>query len=205
MPTILTDRFRDAVEYAAIAHGGQVRKGTDITYVSHLLAVASLVLEAGGDEDTAIAGLLHDTAEDAGGRERLADLRNRFGDRVADTVAACSDTFEDPKPPWVERKQRYLDHIGEKSPAALLVTWADKLHNARSIVADHRQHGDDLWDRFSGGPVGSAWYYANVLHQLEKAGLETRLLDELRPVVEDLCRRAGTELADLRGLPAPPV
>lgn len=176
---MLSRRFTDAVDYAAAVHGAQTRKGSDVPYVTHLLAAAAHVLEAGGDEDAAVAALLHDIAEDQGGRARLDDVRRRFGDDVAAVVAACSDTLEHPKPDWHERKKSYLERIPEMPPAALLVTWADKLHNARSIVADHRVLGDALWERFAASGPDMAWYLRSVTDRLADAGLEPRLLDIL--------------------------
>ena len=130
----LTDRFKKALEYATVVHGGQPRKGTSVPYVSHLLAVCALVLEDGGDEDEAIAALLHDAVEDCGGQPRLEDIRWQFGDRVGDIVRACSDTDKTPKPLWKERKTQYIAHARQASPEARRVSCADKLHNARSIL-----------------------------------------------------------------------
>jgi (p)ppGpp synthase/HD superfamily hydrolase len=129
--TALGPRFDEALAYAADAHAGQVRKGTSIPFVAHLLAVTALVLEDDGDEDHAIAALLHDAPEDAGGRDRLDDIRRRFGDRVADIVEACSDTFEVPKPAWRPRKERYLTHLETAPDDVLRVSLADKVHNLR--------------------------------------------------------------------------
>ncbi|HXK34176.1 MAG TPA: HD domain-containing protein [Dehalococcoidia bacterium] len=162
--TLLTKRFDDAFAYAAELHREQKRKGTDIPYVSHLLSVAALVLEHGGDEDEAIAALLHDAAEDQGGQEALNQIRQRFGPAVADIVAACSDTFETPKPPWTERKEAYIAHVRAASPSTRLVSAADKLHNARTILADLRTHGPDVWRRFTvGDPEQILWYYESLL------------------------------------------
>src|SRR3954453_14188516 len=142
-------RLAQALATAQRLHGAQKRKGTDIPYVAHLIAVAGLVLEGGGDEDAAVAALLHDAVEDAGGPPTLAAIRAQFGEHVADVVAACSDTDEEPKPPWRARKQAYLDHLrsDDLPDGALLVSLADKLHNARAIGADLRAHGAALWRR----------------------------------------------------------
>ncbi len=156
---MLTDRFDDALSYASRIHRDQRRKGTDIPYVSHLLAVASLTLEHGGDEDQAIAALLHDAAEDQGGAERLADIEARFGQGVAAIVADCTDSWVEPRPPWRERKTAYVAALAGKPARSLLVSLADKTHNARAITADLRRHGDDLWPRFTGGAEGTLWYY----------------------------------------------
>ena len=128
-------------------------------YVSHLLIVAGLVLEFGGDEDDAIAGLLHDAVEDAGGRARLEDIEKQFGARVARIVEACSDTDAVPKPPWRQRKHAYIAHLNDASPSARLVSAADKLANVRSIIKDYREIGEALWSRFKGGRDGTLWYY----------------------------------------------
>ena len=151
-----------ALATAERLHGRQRRKGTEIPYISHLIAVAGLVLEAGGSDQPAVAALLHDAVEDAGGPETLAAIRAEFGEHVAAIVAACSDTDEDPKPPWRQRKADYLDHLrhDDLPDGALLVSLADKLHNARAIVADLRVHGDALWARFNErDPSAQLWYY----------------------------------------------
>ena len=157
--TPLGHRFEEALAYAFHVHGGQTRKGSETPYVGHLLGVCALVIEDGGDEDEAIAALLHDAAEDAGGRERLEDIRARFGDRVADVVAQCSDTFETPKPPWRERKEAYLAHLGAASAEALRVGLADKVYNAGAVLRDYRELGEQLWSRFNAGRDDSLWYY----------------------------------------------
>jgi len=185
MPSRLTPRFEDALLYATRLHATQTRKGNDVPYVAHLLAVASLVLEAGGDEDAAIAALLHDAAEDQGGLETLAEIRSRFGDAVADIVAACSDTFEEPKPPWHARKRAYIAHLRNAPPEVLLVSCADKLHNARAIVTDHRMLGDALWQRFHAGRDDILWYYREVSAIFSAQGPEP-LATELALVVEAL-------------------
>ncbi len=155
----LTDRFGEALRYAAEVHRRQRRKGTSIPYVSHLLAVCSLVLEDGGGEDEAIAALLHDAVEDQGGRDRLEEIHRRFGDHVARIVEGCTDAETIPKPPWRERKERYIAHLRSASRAVLRVSAADKLHNARAILADYRGLGEPLWERFNGRRDGTLWYY----------------------------------------------
>lgn len=158
--TTLTDRFDNALAYASGIHRGQFRKGTTIPYVSHLLGVASLALEAGADEDQAIAALLHDAVEDQGGASRLADIRARFGDRVAAIVDDCTDADIEPKPAWRPRKEAYVASLSNKAADSLLVSLADKTHNARAILADHRIHGEAVWERFTGRKDGSLWYYS---------------------------------------------
>jgi (p)ppGpp synthase/HD superfamily hydrolase len=143
----LTQRFKDALDYALELHNDQQRKGSDTPYAAHLLAVASLVLEDGGDEEQAIAALLHDAPEDQGGLETLEAIRQRFGDRVADIVHGCTDTYESPKPPWRQRKENYLEHLQIAPEEVRRVSLADKLHNARSILTDLLRSGEVVWER----------------------------------------------------------
>ena len=159
----LTQQFKEALDYALELHRDQQRKGSDTPYIAHLLAVASLVLEDGGDEEQAIAALLHDAPEDQGGRQTLDTIRQRFGDRVADIVDGCTDTYESPKPPWRQRKQAYLDHLQTAPEEVCRVSLADKLHNARSILTDLLRSGDGVWERFNGGKEGTLWYYHSLL------------------------------------------
>jgi len=149
--TELGCRFEQAVLYATHVHGGHVRKGTTIPYLAHLLAVTTLVLEDDGKEDDAIAALLHDAAEDQGGTERLNDIRLRFGQRVAEIVAACSDTLETPKPPWRERKEAYLQHLESAPDEVLRISLADKLHNIRAITLDYERLGGPALGAFQPG------------------------------------------------------
>ncbi len=158
----LSSRFDDALVLSSQLHRGQTRKGTTIPYISHCMAVSSLVLEHGGDEDAAIAGLLHDAVEDQGGEATLRIIRERFGDAVADIVADCTDAWVTPKPPWPERKEAYLRNLPGKGPASLLVSLADKAHNAAAIAADYRLLGEALWSRFNGGRDGTIWYYESL-------------------------------------------
>lgn len=180
---MLSDRFREALGYCFDLHRRQVRKGTPVPYISHLMAVASLVLENGGDEDTAIAALLHDAVEDQGGRETLDIIRSRFGERVADIVRHCSDSDTTPKPPWKERKEKALRRLEKASPEEILVVLADKTHNARSIVVDLHRSGPGVWDRFQGGRDGTLWYYKAVLQALTARKLYPVLLQELASLV----------------------
>ena len=148
-PPSLGPRFTRALELAYELHAGQTRKGSGVPYFGHLLGVTSIVVETGASEDEAIAALLHDAAEDQGGRETLERIRAEFGDDVAEIVESCSDSFGEPKPPWRERKRAYLEHLAEASEPALHVSLADKLHNVRTIVVDYRDAGEALWDRFN--------------------------------------------------------
>jgi GTP pyrophosphokinase len=185
----VASRFEQAFSYASVVHAGQVRKGTSIPYISHLLGVASIALEHGADEDEAIAALLHDAVEDAGGRGRLQDIRARFGDRVATIVEGCTDADVMPKPEWRPRKERYVAHLIQADAGTLLVSASDKLHNAISIRRDLHSMGFGLWDRFRGGREGSIWYYRACLEAFREAPLGderlTILLDDLeRTTVE---------------------
>lgn len=183
--TKLTPRFATALAYAFGVHSGQVRKGTEIPYVSHLLGVAAIALEHGATEDEAIASLLHDAPEDAGGAPILEEIRNRFGPAVSDIVAGCSDTFETPKPPWRKRKEAYIAHLERASPSVLLVSAADKLHNVRSITSDYREIGEALWTRFNGGRDGTLWYYRSLADTFLRLG-PNRLASELEHAVWEL-------------------
>jgi GTP pyrophosphokinase len=182
---ILTARYEAGLVYAAQLHATQCRKGGDIPYLSHLLAVSSIVIEHGGNEDEAIAALLHDGPEDQGGLATLNEIRERFGDQVADIVEDCSDTFEKKKPDWADRKKAYIAHVVVAGPSTQLVSMADKLHNARSILMDYRTKGEDLWTRFNGGREGTLWYYRALVTAFSKAG-RSPLFDELDHTVSEL-------------------
>ena len=190
----LTARFPQALVYAAELHKKQVRKGGRVPYVAHLLSVAGIVLEYGGDEEEAIAALLHDAVEDQGGAPIRDEIRSRFGDRVAAIVDGCTDADTQPKPPWRQRKEAFVESIPTASPSVLLVAAADKLHNARSILADYREIGEPLWDRFTGRKQGTLWYYRALVDVFRKAG-PAPLVDELDRVV--------TEVEDLAAAGAP--
>ena len=188
----LTDRFERALLYAAHVHGGQVRKGTRVPYLAHLLAVAATVLEYGGDEDMAIAGLLHDAAEDQGGARRLDDIRNRFGERVAAIVRSCSDSLveaSEAKGEWRARKEHYLHHLEGCDRDTLLVSLADKAHNARSILRDLRKSeiGRAVWQRFKRGPEDQLWYYGALAAAYRRL-LPGQLAEELAEIVALLGR-----------------
>ena len=182
------DKFENALVYAFQLHKDQVRKGTSIPYITHLLAVASIVGENGGTEDGVVSALLHDASEDQGGEPTLREIRERFGNEVAEIVDGCTDTYENPKPPWRERKERYLAHLANASDSVRLVSSADKLHNARTVLSDYRLLGEELWARFSGGKEGTLWYYRAVVGTLRGDG----------PIVEEL-DRVVTELEALSG------
>ncbi len=184
---LVTPRFRQALDYASELHASQRRKGTTIPYVSHLLGVCALVLEYGGDEDEAIAALLHDAVEDQGGKPVLEEIRRRFGGRVAGIVAECTDTDEVPKPPWRKRKEEYLARLPVVSPEALRVSCADKLHNARSLLADYRRIGERLWERFTASGQETLWYYRSLVGVYRAHGAGP-LAEELERVVSELER-----------------
>lgn len=189
---VLGQAFGQALSFAHRLHAEQTRKGPDgIPYVAHVLGTSSLVLEAGGDEDQAIAALLHDAVEDQGGRETLEEIRDRFGDRVARIVEGCSDTLEVPKPPWRQRKEAYLASLPDKPRDTLLVSCADKVYNARSILRDHRLYGDVLWDRFNASAEENLWYYGGLLEGFRASELESWLVDELERVVAEIEERVS--------------
>jgi hypothetical protein len=199
-PMALTPRFAEALTYAFDAHWGQPRKGISVPYVSHLLAVAALVLEDGGDETDAIAALLHDAVEDSGGPARLADIQNRFGPGVAGIVEVCSDTDKTPKPPWRVRKEKHLAHLRTAPARALRVAAADKLHNLRAILRDYRADGDVLWQRFRAdrGRDDILWYHREMLALFETRGPKSlaaelrRTLDELEGAIAGAPRPPGS-------------
>ncbi|MGB4067994.1 MAG: HD domain-containing protein [Nitrospira sp.] len=182
----LSQRFEHALTFTARLHATQTRKGTEIPYIAHLLAVASLVLTHGGDEDEAIAGLLHDAVEDQGGRHTLEIIRARFGERIAAIVDGCMDTDITPKPPWRERKVRYLHHLKAASPSVKLVAAADKLDNVRSILADHRTLGPSIWTRFNAGKADQQWFYRGCVTALVDG--KQSIIRELDVAVEELER-----------------
>jgi len=189
----LSPRFAEALGYAAELHAVQLRKGSRVPYVAHLLAVASLVLEDGGGETEAIAALLHDAVEDQGGPPTLAEIRRRFGDEVAAIVEACSDTDEDPKPPWRARKERYIGHLRSAPETVRRVSNADKLHNARSLVADYRAVGEQLWERFNASRDETLWYYRSLIDVFRETGggAMTVELDRVVSELERLIRENG--------------
>ena len=164
----LGPRFLRAFQFAAEKHAAQTRKASTIPYIAHLMGVASLVLEGGGDEDLAIAALLHDVVEDCGGAPMLKDVRRRFGKRVADVVDGCTDSDTDPKPPWRERKENYLRHLQRADAGTRMVSAADKLNNVRSILADYREIGESVWARFHGGREGTLWYYRALRDEFQR-------------------------------------
>ncbi len=182
---ILSERFTDALTYATKLHANQVRKGSGVPYVAHLLGVASIALEYGANEEEAIAALLHDAVEDQGGAPTREEIRRRFGDTVTAIVDGCTDADTTPKPPWRQRKEAYIAHIPSASPSVLLVSAADKLHNARSILRDYKILGESVWQRFKGGKDGTLWYYRALVEAFRGAS-SMPIVDELEQVVSEL-------------------
>lgn len=190
----LSTRLSEAFAFAAQLHRGQLRNGTRIPYLSHLMATAALVLEHGGGEEETIAALLHDSVEDQGHLYRggavalRGEIERRFGRAVALIVDGCSDSDSYPKAPWRERKEAYIAHLAEAPPAVLLVSAADKLHNARAILGDYRSLGERLWERFSADRTRVLWYYRSLVEAFRRAGAPAGLLGELDLVVTELER-----------------
>ena len=164
---LLDDRFEAALVMAYRLHRSQVRKGSPVPYVAHLLSVAALVLEDGGDEDEAIAALLHDAVEDQGGSVTRELVRVTFGARVCEIIDGCTESMVQPKPPWKERKLLHLEKVATASVSVRRVTMADKLHNIRSLLADYERFGEGLWARFGGGKAGTIWYYQEMVKRLQ--------------------------------------
>ncbi|HTR23072.1 MAG TPA: HD domain-containing protein [Terriglobales bacterium] len=189
-PTRLGPRLQQAFRYAAKWHAGQARKSTTVPYLSHLMAVCSLVLEAGGDEELAIAALLHDVVEDCGGMPRLREIRKKFGTQVARIVEGCTDTFVEPKPEWIERKRGYLEEVKHADAQTRLVSASDKLHNVRTIIADYRKDGEAIWVRFNGRREGTLWYYRALSDEYVRT--PNRITRELEIAVAQLEREVGS-------------
>jgi (p)ppGpp synthase/HD superfamily hydrolase len=191
----LGPRFLRAFEFAAEKHKNQTRKASTIPYIAHLIGVASLVLEAGGDEDLAIAALLHDVVEDCGGAPMLQEVRRKFGARVAKVVDGCTDADTEPKPPWRERKEKYIQHLKKADVDTRLVSAADKLNNVRSILSDYRAIGESVWSRFNGGREGTLWYYRTLRDQFLRYK-RNRITRELELAVGELeALAAGKSIA----------
>lgn len=189
MNTKLTDKFESALVYATRLHADQKRKISGVPYISHLLSVAALVIEAGGTEEEAIAALLHDSIEDQGGKPTREDIRQRFGETVVAIIDGCTEWDTPPKPPWLERKTRYLDKLRHASPSVRLVSLADKLHNARSLLADWRQHGDFIWTEFNSGKDKTLWFYQSLVEVYQQTDTDW-MTQELQQVVSQLCQKS---------------
>lgn len=185
----ISERFEEAVGFALRLHREQARKGSRIPYVAHLLSVAALAMEHGADEDEAIAALLHDAVEDQGGLPTLEAIRETFGERVANLVAGCTDSYAQPKPPWRARKETYLAHLREADASIRLISACDKLHNARAILSDYLTLGPRVFERFKGGRDGTLWYYRSLADIFAQTGPHP-LSSELERVVRELERVA---------------
>jgi (p)ppGpp synthase/HD superfamily hydrolase len=190
---VLTNRFIEALGYAAKLHQFQRRKGKGQPYVGHLLGVAAIVIQHGGGEDQVIAALLHDAVEDQGGLPRLDEIREKFGAEVARIVDGCTDSYEarGEKRDWAERKRAYIARVAGELPDVRLVSAADKLANAREILADYRVEGDEVFKRFQGRKEGTLGYYRQLVDVFKKAG-SSALVDELERVVSELENLAHT-------------
>ena len=182
----LSEKFQKALIYTTRAHSNQMRKKTGIPFIAHILGVTAIAMEYGADETEAIGALLHDTVEDCGGAERLRDIRQKFGDDVARIVDGCTDSYETPKPPWLERKRAYIEHLKEADSSTRLVSASDKLHNTRAILAELRRTGPGVFDRFSGKTDGTLWYYRTLVIAFRQHGDHTDLTDELDRVVTQI-------------------
>jgi (p)ppGpp synthase/HD superfamily hydrolase len=190
-PVVLTARFLKAMNYANAQHAGQTRKATNVAYISHPFGVAGLIIEARGDEDQAIGGLLHDVAEDCGGEVRLREIKKNFGARVEAIVRGCSDSLgakEEEKAPWKVRKEEHIKRLYGADDDILLVTAADKTHNARAIVTDLDMIGSALWERFNASPLDILWYYESVYEVLKMRGVTSILLSPLSGSIDAMRR-----------------
>ena len=183
----LSIQYYRAFEYSNQWHRDQARKSTTLPYILHPMGVASLVLEAGGDEEQAIAALLHDVPEDCGGEARLNEILEMFGPRVEAIVRGCSDSLvaeKEVKAPWRERKLAHIDHVATAHMDTLIVTAADKTHNGRAIATDLQTIGDEVWNRFNASRDDIIWYYSTFYSELEKRGVTPALLNPLRTAIE---------------------
>jgi (p)ppGpp synthase/HD superfamily hydrolase len=190
----LSPKFEEALLYATRIHGGQLRKKTRIPYIGHLLGVTAIAMEYGANETEAIGALLHDAVEDCGGPARQHEIEEKFGAAVATIVAGCTDTDQTPKPPWRERKEKYIAHLQSASASTRLVSAADKLHNAQAILHNLREDGEEVWTRFKGGREGALWYYRSLVTAFRKHG-ESALIDELDRVVTQIEKLASDHSA----------
>lgn len=168
--TSLSEEFLEAFEFTFNLHKDQVRKGSEIPYMSHLMGVTALVLEDGGNETEAIAALLHDSVEDQGGLATLKIIQRKFGNGVAGLVEFCTDSMETPKPPWKDRKLAVINKVSSAGDSEYKIMLADKLHNLRTIKTIAETSGNDIWERFTGGHEGSLWYYRQLLSRFQLRG-----------------------------------
>lgn len=188
-----TQRIEQAFSFAHGIHQGQQRKGSGAPFITHVMSVAALVGENGGDEDQFIAALLHDAVEDGEGLKTLGEIREAFGPHVAELVEGCSDAFTHPKPPWLQRKTAYIGRAATAAPELRLIIAADKLHNVRIILRDLKAEGPIVWDRFQGRRDGSLWYYTEIVRVLGD-GWDHPILKELTDAVNALCEAESHEI-----------
>ncbi len=188
---MFSEKFARALGYAERLHSRQWRKATNKPYIGHLMSVTSIVIAYGGDEEMAIAALLHDAVEDQGGEKRLHEIHRKFGKRVMRIVEGCTDSFAEPKPPWLQRKRNYIARIAKENEDARFVSAADKLSNARDILQEVRAEGDQAFERFLGKKDGTLWSYRALVNEFRKAGVNP-LVEELDRVVTELEREADT-------------
>ncbi len=193
--TMLTNRFENALVYCVQLHRNQQRKGKPIPYIAHLLSVSALVLEDGGNEDEAIAALLHDALEDQPDKTSREEIARRFGEQVVLLVNSCTDTpltyRGGVKPPWKQRKEAYLSHLRSGANGALRVSLADKVHNGRELVADYRREGDKIWSHFHAGKDEQLWLYQSLVQAFKQGGARGALYESFEQIVselEQLCR-----------------
>lgn len=178
--TNLSPLFTEALIFATELHANQKRKILDIPYIAHLLGVASLVLEYGGNEEEAIAALLHDALEDQGGEKTRQEILKRFGEKITQIIDGCSEIYEKPKPSWQRRKEIYIKNISTASPSVRLVSAADKIYNIRSLIKDYRLLGEEIWSHFQTGKEGTSWYYQELIKAFSQS--------EITPIIEELIR-----------------
>jgi (p)ppGpp synthase/HD superfamily hydrolase len=187
----LSSQFGDALSYASALHGGELRKKTRIPDIAHILGVTAIASEYGATEVEAIGALLHDAVEDRGGRKRLLDIRKRFGTTVAKIVDGCTDSYADPKSPWIERKKNYVRHVRKAPVSTKLVSASDKLQNVRSLLRNYREEGDRLWERYDSGKKGALWYYRALVNAFTGKRIKS-LVHELDRSVSELERLANS-------------
>ncbi|WP_204101925.1 MULTISPECIES: HD domain-containing protein [Spirulina sp. CCY15215] len=189
---ILTKRFTDALTYACTLHCQQTRKADETPYIAHLLSVAALVLEDGGSETEAIAALLHDAIEDQGGEATRQRILGRFGEEVTAIVEGCTESNQMPKPPWRDRKLRYLQNIRNGSPSVVRVSLADKLHNGRSLLFQLQRQGSSVWRHFHQPSEDILWFYQELLAVYQEWGISVRI-EEFAEIISRLSRFLESE------------
>lgn len=182
-PMAFSSRFEDALVFSNQVHASQKRKGSGAPYFAHIMGVTALVLEDGGSEEEAIAALLHDSAEDQGGKAMLAAIRDKFGEKTARIVEECSDTLVAPKPPWKKRKENHLRVLETASDETIRIMLADKVYNARNLLRGLTEHGDQVWENFKGGRDGTLWYFRQM-HTLFSQRHSGYMLNEFTRLIQ---------------------